>query len=447
MKYWQPYGISDPDAPYINGDPSIGRAGSIPPAGSIEQDQREIVNTIKGAGFTPTETDVSQLLVAVRSQRMNYAVATNTAPNSIAVAFYPPLGTSLTSGLPLRVKPPLNNTGPSTLIVDGVSNPLRRSDGSELSPDDIVAHIPFECLWNDTGYWVMTNYRGAGAGGGGSTTYITKIPYTTDVGTPNHIIANFTPPITAPVPGDAIEVRLANNITGACGIVINGLPEVSVVRPNGTAMQNGDGVVDQVALMLRANNGTWQFTGVIPQAFSGFTMPVGSLVFTLGSAALPGTLKLNGAMLNRAAHPLLWAFANASNRIVDETLWQTAGNRVWTSFSRGDGTSTFRLPELRGEFPRFWDDGRGVDSGRVLGAQQDFLIGAHTHTFNLGLPPYGKNLCTTQGNAWMVGATGETYFTYLMNDIFLGTGLVTDSTGGNDNRPRNTNIVPCMVDG
>ena len=35
MKYVQPYGIADEDAPYINGDPSQGRMGSIPPAAAF----------------------------------------------------------------------------------------------------------------------------------------------------------------------------------------------------------------------------------------------------------------------------------------------------------------------------------------------------------------------------------------------------------------------------
>lgn len=92
MKYWQPYGITDPEAGYINGDPSIGRQGSIPPAGSIEQDQREIVNVIRGNQFPPSETDVHQLLVSCRSQRMNYAVDQNDLPNTITVSFVPPIG-------------------------------------------------------------------------------------------------------------------------------------------------------------------------------------------------------------------------------------------------------------------------------------------------------------------------------------------------------------------
>ena len=31
---------------------------------------------------------------------------------------------------------------------------------------------------------------------------------------------------------------------------------------------------------------------------------------------------------------------------------------------------TFRAFDVRGEFPRFWDDGRGVDAARVFGSGQ-----------------------------------------------------------------------------
>ena len=46
MKYNQPYGITDPEAPYINGDPSIGRQGSIIPAAAVEFPQRDIISAI-----------------------------------------------------------------------------------------------------------------------------------------------------------------------------------------------------------------------------------------------------------------------------------------------------------------------------------------------------------------------------------------------------------------
>ena len=39
--------------PYVNGDPTIGQEGSIPPAAAFEHPQREIVNLIKNATFSP----------------------------------------------------------------------------------------------------------------------------------------------------------------------------------------------------------------------------------------------------------------------------------------------------------------------------------------------------------------------------------------------------------
>ena len=512
MKYWQPYGITDPDAPYINGNPATGVQGSIPPAGSIEQDQREIVNTILGAGMNPTETDVQQLLVAVRSQRMNYAVDTNAASNTMEVVFFPPIANTMTPGMPLRVKPLTSNTDACTLVVDNVSSPLRRANGSELVEGDIINGIPFECMWNDGGWWAMTNYHGLPGAGPPPppNQVITKIPYTVDVGTPGHIIANFTTPITAPQPGDPIEVKLTNNIAGATGIVINGLPEVAVVRPNGGALQNGDGVTGQVALMFRSDAGNWQFTGVIPPTFSGFGTPIGCIIITLGSTAPAGTIKLNGALLVRSAHPGLWAFAQSSGRLVEEFQWQNAANRFWTSFSTGDGTTNFRLPDFRGEFPRWWDDSRGADSGRLLYVQQSDVVGAINLSGTVDLvnpkltmgpyppfigpptpadpfdrnmelisrlgaltghneevsgvvvnvyddPKYGFPTWMTHGGAISYSAGAETMWVVAQAPAYGGpshidsriTSLfsVGGSGGGNETRPRNLALVPCIVDG
>jgi hypothetical protein len=77
MKYNQPYGISDPNAAFINGNPTTGTMGSIPPAESIEYDQREVVAVIQWAhdhGYfdyanvacaNPSNTDLTQLLKAI----------------------------------------------------------------------------------------------------------------------------------------------------------------------------------------------------------------------------------------------------------------------------------------------------------------------------------------------------------------------------------------------
>jgi len=51
----------------------------------------------------------------------------------------------------------------------------------------------------------------------------------------------------------------------------------------------------------------------------------------------------------------------------------------------GDGASTFNLPDLRGEFVRFADQGRGIDTGRVIGTEQGSQLGSHTHSISPAL--------------------------------------------------------------
>jgi hypothetical protein len=77
LLYNQPYGVSDPNAPYINGNPTTGQMGSIPPAASIEHDQREVVeviNTANTRGYkdfsntpcaAPSSADLMQLRKAI----------------------------------------------------------------------------------------------------------------------------------------------------------------------------------------------------------------------------------------------------------------------------------------------------------------------------------------------------------------------------------------------
>ena len=382
MKYQQPYGITDPNAPYINGDPSVGRQGSIPPAAAFEDPMRELVELIQSASLTPTDQDLTQITQAVRSQHMNYAIATNTAAgtqNAIAIAFNPTarrLGAARHAGA--RESSAGQRAGHARSRSMGLSARSRKWTAPNSTRPTFRGGAIFEAIWDDT-YWSMTNFMGLGGGTGVANTYITKIPYVKDTGTvANHIIAPFVPAITTVVPGDAIEVTLKNSITGPTDIVVNAMAAKAVVRPNGAPLSPGDAVAGQVMLLILSETGVFQFFGIIPQAFSGLGTPIGCIILSVGNVAPLGTLKLNGALLNRAEHPGLWTFANASGRIVDEAIWQVAGNRMWPAFSRGDGISTFRLPEFRGEYMRFFDDAHGVDVGRVLGAQQFDTVGNFT---------------------------------------------------------------------
>lgn len=89
--------------------------------------------------------------------------------------------------------------------------------------------------------------------------------------------------------------------------------------------------------------------------------PPGTIVFHCGSTAPSGYLKANGAQISRTTYSSLFA-------------------AIGVTFGFGDGSTTFNLPDLRGEFVRGWDDSRGIDAGRTFGSFQDGFMADHTHT-------------------------------------------------------------------
>jgi microcystin-dependent protein len=104
---------------------------------------------------------------------------------------------------------------------------------------------------------------------------------------------------------------------------------------------------------------------------------IGQIVFEPRTNARAGFVKANGAPLNRADYPALWAYAQASGALVAEKDW---ANGNWGCFSDGNGSTTFRIPELRGEFIRCWADGRDdIDAQRRIGTYQDSQNIWHAH--------------------------------------------------------------------
>ena len=83
--------------------------------------------------------------------------------------------------------------------------------------------------------------------------------------------------------------------------------------------------------------------------------PSGMIMTFAADYAPAGWLKANGAAVSRTLYANLFA-------------------AIGTRYGAGDGYSTFNLPDLRGEFARFWDDGRGVDAGRGLGTWQNDAV-------------------------------------------------------------------------
>lgn len=55
---------------------------------------------------------------------------------------------------------------------------------------------------------------------------------------------------------------------------------------------------------------------------------------------------------------------------ISRTTYISLYTAIGTTYGVGDGLTTFNIPDLRGEFIRGWDNGKGVDSGRVFGSSQ-----------------------------------------------------------------------------
>ena len=89
-------------------------------------------------------------------------------------------------------------------------------------------------------------------------------------------------------------------------------------------------------------------------------VPTGS-VFCMAVATVPsGYLECNGQSISRTTYAALFAV-------------------IGTQYGSASG-STFKVPELRGEFIRGFDNGRGADSGRSIGSHQNNDNAQHTHT-------------------------------------------------------------------
>lgn len=119
----------------------------------------------------------------------------------------------------------------------------------------------------------------------------------------------------------------------------------------------------------------------------GSTLPVGVPVPWPLASAPAGWLKCNGAAFSGAQYPQL-----------------------------AKAYPGLRLPDLRGEFIRGWDDGRGVDPGRALLSPQVFAMQDHAHT-----------MPTAQGFADVgLGGSKENDIYSVMSDKMAAIGTVTN---------------------
>lgn len=158
--------------------------------------------------------------------------------------------------------------------------------------------------------------------------------------------------------------------------------------------------------VLTEVSGAWA-SAPIPQG-----VPAGAIMAFAMSTAPAGWLKCDGR-------------STGIYRPATDPIYTALFDAIGTTYGAGDGSTTFNLPDLRGEFIRGWADGGSVDTGRALGSAQDDMLKAHSHaiTYANGASGTGTNAIAYPGTNWNTTSA---------------------PAGGTETRPRNVAMLYCI---
>lgn len=221
-----------------------------------------------------------------------------------------------------------------------------------------------------------------------------------DTGSANALSVTTSPAWTSYTNGRGLVVTKAGTdaSSGSVTISVDGLSPVPIFDFNGAALY---------PYALRSNQ---TFVMVYNTSSGGFRL--------LNVAAANDTSLVGYFPLSTA--PAGWLAADGSS--VSRTSYAALFSRIGTLFGAGNGTTTFTLPDFRGEFIRGWDNGRGIDPGRALGSYQADEFRSHTHT------------SSQVGGGGNLGGGSS----------FTNTPTVTGAAGGAETRPRNYSLLTCI---
>ena len=176
---------------------------------------------------------------------------------------------------------------------------------------------------------------------------------------------------------------------------------------------------------------------------SGITLP-GDAVSPLGAVTRQQILSLmpSGVVLPFATPTVPAGWLKCSGQAVSRTDYADLFSAIGTTYGAGNGTTTFNLPNLQGEFIRGLDETRGVDPGRTLGSSQGGQMPAHTH-----IGGYGSNSIADFGRYGGVD-TGVGATRYSLSSGPESRSPYVSTTGGtannSENRPRNVALLFCI---
>lgn len=165
-------------------------------------------------------------------------------------------------------------------------------------------------------------------------------------------------------------------------------------------------------------------------------VPVGTVLFLTGAAIPTGYVHANGQLLSRSTYPDFWTWVQASGNLASSDGAWTAGK-----YSPGNGSTTFRVPDLRDTFIRGL-----AASGRAIGSSQAGQVQAHKHVMAWGATDaagaFGRT--TNPAKRGADGSDTNNYW-YFTNDGTNYDGTVNASgVIGTETRPANIAYTPII---
>ena len=208
--------------------------------------------------------------------------------------------------------------------------------------------------------------------------------------------------------GRVLDVQKADKATTLAGYgIADGVTQAAMSAAISNLVNGAPGALDTLRELATALGNDANFANNIAAKIDQ-AAPAGTVAYIAGSAAPAGWLKANGAAVSRTTYAPLFA-------------------AIGTRYGAGDGSSTFNLPDLRGEFIRGWDDGRGVDVGRAIGSHQLDALQQHTHTIATRAQNNGGNaVARGEGGSWGAPSTEQ---------------VNTDARTAAETRPRNVALL------
>ena len=91
----------------------------------------------------------------------------------------------------------------------------------------------------------------------------------------------------------------------------------------------------------------------------------------------------SGAVFCMAVLTVPSGYLECNGQTVSRTTYSALFAAIGTQYGAGNGSTTFGIPDLRGEFVRGVDRGRNVDTGRSIGSSQAAAFGQHNHAVDL----------------------------------------------------------------